>query len=356
MFGDRLKQARLAAGLSLRGLADKTDNYVSAQVIHKYELNKVTPGSDVLIKLSQALGVKMEFFFRPASAEVELSVPAYRKRATVSKKELDAIRVQSKDRVEKYLEVESLFPNRFKSHVIPARLRVPVKHIEEIEERAKELRSHWHLGLDPIENVTEVLEDHGVKVVMLETDSKVDGLSCWANETIPVVVVNKRNQPSDRIRLSIAHELGHLLLESSNSIDQEKAAYRFAGAFLAPDEVAKRELGNNRTKINLYELKNLREKYGMSVQAWVHRLQDLQIISDSFAVQIFTDFRQRGIQKKEIGNPLPVESPKRFERLVIQAVEEGLISDSRGAELLDLSVNELRQRIQGEDFVGDIRS
>jgi Zn-dependent peptidase ImmA (M78 family) len=355
MFGDRLKQARLAAGLSLRGLADKMDNYVSAQVIHKYELNKATPGSDVLIKLSQTLGVKMEFFFRPASAEVELSVPAYRKRATVSKKELDAIRVQSKDRVEKYLEVESLFPNRFKSYVIPARLRVPVKHIEEIEERAKELRTHWHLGLDPIENVTEVLEDHGVKVVMLETDSKVDGLSCWANETIPVVVANKK-QTSDRIRMSLAHELGHLLLEKSKSIDQEKAAYRFAGAFFAPDEVAKRELGNNRTKISLYELKNLRKKYGMSVQAWVHRAQDLQIISDSFATQIFTDFRRRGIHTLEMGEPLSTEAPERFERLVIQAVEEGLISDSRGAELLDISVNKLRQRIKGDATVGENNS
>ncbi len=356
MFGERLKQARLAAGLSLRGLADRMNNYVSAQVIHKYELNKATPGSDVLIKLSQALSVKMEFFFRPQSSEIELSEPAYRKRATVLKKELDAIRAKTKEQVEKYLEVESLFPNRFKTNVIPQKLRIPVKHIEDIEERVKELRAHWCLGFDPIENVTEVLEDQGVKVVMLDSDSKVDGLSCWANETIPVVVVNRKNQTSDRLRLSLAHELGHLLLENSNSIDQEKTAFRFAGAFFAPDEVAKRELGNNRTKISLYELKNLRKKYGMSVQAWVHRMQDLQIISDSFATQIFTDFRRRGIHTLEMGDPLSIEAPKRFERLVIQAVEEGLISDSRGAELLDLSVNELRQRIKGEAEVGVVHS
>jgi Zn-dependent peptidase ImmA (M78 family) len=355
MFGDRLKQARLAAGLSLRGLADRMNNYVSAQVIHKYELDKATPGSDVLIKLSQALSVKMEFFFRPQSVEIELSKPAYRKRATVSKKEIEAIRAQAKDRVEKYLEVESLFPNRFKKNMIPQKLRAPVKQMNDIEELAKELRKHWSLGLDPIDNVTEVLEDQGVKVVMLVSDSKIDGLSCWANETIPVVVVNK-NQTSDRLRLSLAHELGHLLLENTESIDQEKAAYRFAGAFFAPDEVAMRELGSTRTKISLYELKNLREKYGMSVQAWVHRLQDLHIISDSFAVQIFTTFRQRGIHNKEMGKPLSAEEPKRFERLVIQAVEEGLVSDSRGAELLDLSVNELRQRIKGEVAVGDVHS
>ena len=355
MFGDRLKQARLAAGLSLRGLADRMDNYISAQVIHKYELNKATPGSDVLIKLAQTLGVKMEFFFRAQSNEIELSKPAYRKRATVSKKEMEAVRAQTKEQVEKYLEVESLFPNRFNTKVIPQKLRAPVKNMDDIEERAKELRAHWRLGLDPIENVTEVLEDQGVKVVMLASDSKIDGLSCWANKTIPVVVVNK-NQNSDRLRFSLAHELGHLLLENSKSLDQEKAAYRFAGAFFVPDEVAKRELGNNRTKISSYELQNLREKYGMSVQAWVHRAQDLQIISNSFAIQIFTLFRQQGLHNKEMGKPLSAEAPKRFERLVIQAVEERIISDSRGAELLDLSVNELRQRIKGEAVVGDVHS
>jgi Zn-dependent peptidase ImmA (M78 family) len=355
MFGDRLKQARLAAGLSLRGLADRMDNYISAQVIHKYELNKATPGSDVLIKLSQTLGVKMEFFFRPQSVEIQLSEPAYRKRSSVSKKEMESVRAQTKERLEKYIEVESLFPNRFKTTVIPQKLRTSLKQMADIEERAKELRKYWSLGLDPIENVTEVLEDQGVKVVLLESESKVDGLSCWANDSIPVVVVNK-NQPSDRLRLSLAHELGHLVLEHSGSIDQEKAAYRFAGAFLAPDEVAKRELGNNRTKISLYELQNLREKYGMSVQAWVHRAQDLQIISDSFAVQIFTSFRQQGIHNQEMGKSLSVEEPKRFERLVIQAVEEGLISDSRGAELLDVSVNELRQRIKGDATVGENNS
>jgi Zn-dependent peptidase ImmA (M78 family) len=352
MFGDRLKQARSATGLSLRGLADRMENYVSAQVIHKYELGQTTPGSDVLIKLSQTLGVKIEFFFRPQSVAIYLSEPEFRKKATVSKKEIDAIRAQAQELVEKYLEVESLFPNRFKTKVISQKLRVSVKTMDDIEERAKELRKHWSLGLDPIENAIEVLEDQGVKVVMLETDAKVDGLSCWANETIPVVVVNKK-QTSDRLRMSLAHELGHLLLGETKSIDQEKAAYRFAGAFFVPDEAAKRELGENRTKLSIYELKNLRKKYGLSVQAWVHRAQDLKIISDSYASQIFAFFRQQGIHNIEMGDPLSTELPKRFERLVIQAVEEGLISDSRGAEMLDVSVNALRQRIKGDVSVGE---
>jgi Zn-dependent peptidase ImmA (M78 family) len=251
--------------------------------------------------------------------------------------------------------VESFFPNRFKTNPIPDKLVKPLKNMDDIEELAKKIRKHWHLGLDPIENLTEVLEDQGVKVVMLESEARIDGLSCWANKNIPVIVVIK-NQNSDRLRMSIAHELGHLLLENSKSLDQEKAAYRFAGAFFVPDEAAKREMGENRSKISLFELINLREKYGMSVQAWVYRAQDLKIISDSFATQIFSSFKKRGIHDKEIGKPLFVGAPKRFERLVVQAIEEGVISDSRGSELLNISINELRKKIKVEEPIGDDRS
>ena len=47
MLGERIKQARIAAGLSLRGLADASGNYISAQVIQKYEQGITNPGSDV---------------------------------------------------------------------------------------------------------------------------------------------------------------------------------------------------------------------------------------------------------------------------------------------------------------------
>jgi len=75
MLGGRIKQARIAAGLSLRGLADASGNYISAQVIQKYEQGITNPGSDVLIKLSKALGVKVEYFFRPDAVQVSLTCP-----------------------------------------------------------------------------------------------------------------------------------------------------------------------------------------------------------------------------------------------------------------------------------------
>jgi transcriptional regulator with XRE-family HTH domain len=65
MIGERIKIARRAAGLSQRALAKAVG--VSAMAISKYERELDTPGSDVLLRLAQALGVKTEYFLRPTT-------------------------------------------------------------------------------------------------------------------------------------------------------------------------------------------------------------------------------------------------------------------------------------------------
>ena len=61
MVGKRLKLSRAAAGLSLRGLAEKIGNRVSAQQIGKYERDEDVPSSNVLIALGDALGVPLDY-------------------------------------------------------------------------------------------------------------------------------------------------------------------------------------------------------------------------------------------------------------------------------------------------------
>ncbi len=42
------------------------------------------------------------------------------------------------------------------------------------------------------------------------------------------------------------------------------------------------------------------------------------------------------------------ETPKRFERLCLQALTEGAISEPKAAELLGVSVHDLDRRIRGQ--------
>lgn len=69
MIGDRLKRARKAAGLSTRALGELAG--VGAMAISKYETGKSVPSSGVLLNLSKALGVKVEYFFRPLEVSLQ---------------------------------------------------------------------------------------------------------------------------------------------------------------------------------------------------------------------------------------------------------------------------------------------
>ena len=73
--------------------------------------------------------------------------------------------------------------------------------------------------------------------------------------------------PGDRQRLSLARELGHLILQPLGNLDPVKAAYRFAGAFLGPEAIAQFELRDKRRTLGDYELHMLKDKYGLSMQA-----------------------------------------------------------------------------------------
>ena len=79
MIGHKLKVARSASGLSLRGLADAMDGIVSAQAIGKYERNEDMPSSRVLIALAAALHVTEDYLL--SEDELALEGVEFRKKA-----------------------------------------------------------------------------------------------------------------------------------------------------------------------------------------------------------------------------------------------------------------------------------
>lgn len=342
MIGLRIQQARKARGWSLDGLAARVNRIVTRQALHKYEKNQAVPGSAVLLALAAALGVSLDFFFREAAAQVTLGQLACRKRTRVGARQLGTICAQAKEQIERRMELESLFPpERFPHFHKPAHNRVA--KLEDVELVAKATRRALNIGEDAIENLSELLEDAGVKVVTWTgAEEGFDGFACWANERIPVVVV-KSGRAGDRQRSNLAHELGHLVMDVAPGVDPEKAARRFSGAFLVPDETARRELSPHRQRLTLKELEQLKHKYGMSMQQWVYRAKDLGIITESQAKGWFAFFRCQRTYPLEPGAPVLEERSEGLQRLAIQAVAENLIAPTRGAELAGLAVDELRK-------------
>lgn len=328
-MGDRLRMARVKAGLSLRALAQSVE--VSHMAISKYEQGLMVPGSAMLVKMAKVLNVKPDYFFR--SSRIMLSSPSYRKRQSLSAKRQHMIMGEIQDWLERYVEIETLLFDQPPGFEMPNNFPMKISSIQEAESVAQALRWEWDLGEGPIENLSEALEEHNFRVGLVEGDDRFDALTLWSDHEWPVIAI-KRGLPGDRHRLNLAHELGHNLMECEEGVDSEKAAYRFAGALLVPAKAAKWELGPQRRHLNYVELHSLKHKYGMSMAAWIFRAKDLNIISEYVAARHFQDFRQRGWYHQEPGHQLPTEEPERMKRLVMQALAENHISRSRAGELL----------------------
>lgn len=348
MISERLKQARKASGLSLRALAERA--HITAMAISKYETGKSTPSSGVLLNLAKALGVRTEYFFRPVN--VELHEVNYRKHSKLAVKTLSQIEGDAIEQLERFIELEQLLPNgpvaQFK---LPPGLPGRVDALDEIENIALNLREKWKLGIDPIPVVTDMLEERGIKVIQSDAiPGDFDGLACSVNN-IPVIAVSAQ-APGDRQRFTMAHELGHLLLQDrlAPELDIEAACNRFAGAFLAPATEVRKELGERRDWLEPKELAALKQAYGLSMQGWMHRAKDLGILPGYAYIEMRKYFSMQGWVKTEPGEQYPKERPQLFEQLVYRALGQDLISESKAAELLrkPLSQFQKERNMQGD--------
>jgi Zn-dependent peptidase ImmA (M78 family) len=151
-----------------------------------------------------------------------------------------------------------------------------------------------------------------------------------------------------RKRFTIAHELGHLLLNThgADRKTKEKLCHSFAGAFLLPEKVIRAELGNRRRNISLWELKKLKGIYGISMQAIMVRAKKLHIISDYTYRGFYIFMNKKGWRKDEPGEYRRKEHANRFKQLVFHAAAEQIITHSKAAELLNIPLTEIDNELE----------
>lgn len=346
IFAERFKSARLMKGFSLQDLANKIDGKLSRQALHRYEKGEVIPDNEKINLLSKALDVNPDFFFR--STTVELGEIEYRKLSKMPRKEASIIKEKTKEYLSRYLELEEILG-------LGVEFENPLKNIgiitsyEQVNKAANQLREYWSLGNGAIFNVVELLEDKNIKVVKLNVDEDFDGLQTFVNGTIPVVAYNvkKTNKP-DRIRLTLLHELAHLLLSfgNINLKQKETLCYQFAGAVLLPEKTLKAELGEHRNKLSINELGNIKKQYGISMQAIVMRAKDCGIINEHYTKQFFFLINQMNWRVDEPVEYCGAEGSNRFEQLLFRALIEEQISMSKAASLNNQTLAEFRKEYQ----------
>lgn len=348
MLHERIKRARILRHRTLQQVADDMGG-ISKQLLSRYELGRDVPGSARLIQLAKVLDVKPEYFFRAGA--VELGEVAFRKHSAFGKGQQAAVKEQVREQLERYLEVEALFDLGGDRLPRPHLHSYAVKDAAAAEQAANRLREAWELGTAPITNLTETLEEHGIKVIGIDGHERFDGLCADMDNGVNAVVVFNINRAGERQRFNLAHELGHLMMrlpeEMRDTKEGEALCHRFAGALLFPAAQVKSTFGGHRQALLMQELLLAKQEWGLSMQAVLRRLLDVDIVSQARYDATMKIFSIRGWRSKEPGE-LAGEQTYRLRQLVFRALAEDLISLGRAAELLAVDVAQLQGLMTGE--------
>ncbi len=361
-LGPRLHLARRKAGLSLRALADATDGMISHSSIRQVENGERWPEPIVLEALCLALGVSPRSLLDPL--EINLGEIEFRKVARTTAADRQAVREELLELLERYLEIEDIL-EMDEQWTAPV-LEIAASNEDESypEDMARALREEWKLGIEPIHDLTKMLEEKGLKVLLPQASVTISGLTCEVHRkgrpSVFVAVAN-RGQSLERRRFTLAHELGHRVLnfEGLNGKMAESVCNQFAGAFLVPKETLERELGTERRTPLYRELMMTKRFFRVSAAALVLRLKQVGIMDAAARDRLFKTMGQtwRTVEPEPLEVKPPEEKqPKsstfkleapRFERLVYRALGLDFISAGKAAELLGVNIREVRRNIDG---------
>ena len=146
------------------------------------------------------------------------------------------------------------------------------------------------------------------------------------------------------------HELGHLLYDnrfatSLTQREKENLCNSFASEMLLPSSTL-RSVFKPGEKISTSELKQLQMIYGISVDAIMHKLHEIGIVSDSKYKLYNIHKRQDKALRNFVEKSCYVENmTNRFETMVYAAAAKDLISTSKAASLLHTSIGTIRKNL-----------
>ncbi|MEU4361015.1 XRE family transcriptional regulator [Promicromonospora sp. NPDC023987] len=316
-IGEVLETARRARGLSQHDVADAIG--ITQAALSRYEHDLRAPDRDVLSRLAEALGVTPSLLEHGERMEGGIAVGSHmRRRATARPtvwRELEARLNMLRLHASRLMEEVSIRADR----QIPTFDPIDTSP----EAAARMLRAQWRIPVGPIHSLTNWLDAAGVLVVEDDfgTAARVDGLSQWVG-AYPVVLINS-SAPTDRKRLTLAHELGHLVLHSEYvDEDAELQANAFAAELLMPAAEITPIL---RGRMTLDTLLDLKRYWGTSMQSLIERAFTLGTITAQERSNLYKRLSARGMRTQEpASNQLAPEVPRLARHIAESLHSKGL--------------------------------
>ncbi len=238
-----LRLARELRGITQTGLAG--DAGIPQARLSRIESGQLPATDEERDRLAVALRLPATFLEEPG---VPAAAPLFRKRAIRSAKRLGTIQAR--------LNTAVLIAQRLLNAGVdldpPQTLPEPGDFpAHEPTRAAQELRRAWRLPVGRVDDLTTVIESAAGIVLSVDfgdDDATAAFISTQGDERM-WFLVNAREQAGDRLRLSLAHELGHAVLHrmlpTAEETDQELQAFQFASALLLPADVFDRAIPHN---------------------------------------------------------------------------------------------------------------
>lgn len=375
IIGANLRRIREAKGLNQTQAADLAG--LSRPAYRNIESGNSTPKVSTLQNIANGLGVKLQELFK----EIR-TLEKVRFRALKRVNNRDHILTEVVRWLDDFNYLENLLGERVNypfrelakglSSIDPGPLRAI--HAADLARKALDLSKK-----EPIRDIAGLLEANGIKLypISLASDGFF-GLSVSEEDGGPAVIVNVWERISvERWIFSAAHELGHLLLhldayhvdESTEDEDQEIEANVFASYFLMPEEAFESEWDDTYGLAFVDRVLKVKRIFQVSYKTILYRL------SERGASSVWGKFQ--GVYKSRTGKTLSItEEPEaltpnkflqsmpevlrsqepdslsssdfvedRLSKLVRIAIEKDEITMSRGAEILRLDLNDMRERV-----------
>jgi Zn-dependent peptidase ImmA (M78 family) len=308
---DMLALARDAKGVTQTELIAALGDAMSQAKLSKIENGLVSPNDDEVGALAAALGVRTEFFHHPHTRRAE---PAtyHRKRKKLAKKDWSQIYAKA----EIYRISTGLFLKSIElAPTAPAPPSIdPDQHDGRVEEIALAVRQLWGLPRGPVEDVTSLLEKAGIIVVGFDFGTDLcDGFTQHSTGDMPPVVFINTRQPKDRLRYSLAHELGHIVMHRLPNPEMEDQANRFASEFLMPTSDVIKDFYN----MSIDKFMSLKMHWRVSMQSLIMKAHQVGRMSDSAYRYYMIHMSKRGWRTRE---PVELTNVKEVPRVLLQLV------------------------------------
>ncbi|MEK4034569.1 XRE family transcriptional regulator [Methylocystis sp. IM3] len=291
--GAMLRLARQRRGVRQNEAAKKLG--VSPTDLSRIENDAKEPPADLLAKAASEFAVPVEFFAltdRIYGAPVSVH-PMWRKKADVTAGEMDAVIAELNVRVmhlRRLLHSTDLNPIR----------TIPKLDIEQYGSPAKIaalLRAHWMLPAGPIQNLTQILEEAGVVIVHSRMGgSSISGVTFRVPGLPPLIVLNN-DQPADRMRFTLSHELAHIVMHQFPTPAMEQEANEFASCFLVPTKDVAPHFGPGR--VDLPKLAALKRIWKVSMASLVFAADRAGKLTTSQKNYLWQQFSMAGIRISE---------------------------------------------------------